>query len=383
MMVWRLGIKTDTKIDFHTRPMMVIWETTQACDLACIDCPGSPESTPSPFELSTAESERLIDSVAALHPSAFVLTGGDPMKRVDIHYLISFSVGRGLRPVLAPSATPLLTRSAIHDLKDCGLSRIALGLDGATQDTHDAFRGARFSFVRTMQAIGWANEAGLPVQINTMLSLRNMNELEGIAAVLKQLPVVQWNVFFFVPASGNAANLPSMAQFEQMFARLYRLSRELPFHVEAIEAPHYRRFVTQQRIESLRTIKGGNESGVDIDAFERGRAWPNDGKGIIFISNTGEVYPGAFLRLSVGNVRRTPLALIYRDAPLFKALRNTSMLRGKCAECEFREICGGSRARTYAMTGDPLGQEMCCIYQPAGYLPESRESEWAMIGENG
>ncbi|MCU1285461.1 MAG: Fe-S protein radical family [Acidobacteriales bacterium] len=271
---------TIAKSNFKERPMVVIWETTQSCDLACVHCRACAQPKASPFELSTAEAEKLIDGIAELKPSVFVLTGGDPLKRVDIHYLASYAVGRGLRPALTPSATPLLTRSAIHDLKDCNLSRIALSLDGATPEKHDAFRGVSGSFARTMEAIHWSNEAGLPVQINTTVTLRNMYELDEIASVLKQLKIVLWSVFFVVP-TGRAGekDLPSGSQFEQIFAKLYRLSGELPFHIKTTEAPHYRRFVAQQRMAATRKIKGGNESIADIEGFEQRRAWVNDGKG--------------------------------------------------------------------------------------------------------
>ncbi len=90
----------------------------------------------------------------------------------------------------------------------------------------------------------------------------------------------------------------------------------------------------------------------------------NDGKGLVFISQTGEIYPSGFLPVAAGNVRRDSLTDVYRHSPLFRTLRNTDELHGKCGQCEFRNLCGGSRSRSYALTGDFLAEDPKCVYQP-------------------
>jgi molybdenum cofactor biosynthesis enzyme MoaA len=173
----------NTSFDLNRCPLLVIWETTQACDLACCHCRACAQSKRHPLELTTLEAEKLIRDVANLNPPIFILTGGDPLKRADIFYLVRRAVAYGLHPAMTPSATPLLTREAIADLKRAKLSRLAVSLDGSVPELHDAFRGVNGSYARTLEAIHWANEFGLPIQVNTSISKRNVGDLENMAPV--------------------------------------------------------------------------------------------------------------------------------------------------------------------------------------------------------
>jgi MoaA/NifB/PqqE/SkfB family radical SAM enzyme len=143
-------------LDFSERPYIVIWEVTQACDLACVHCRACAQPKRNPLELSTEEGKRLIDEIAEMKAPVFVLTGGDPIKRPDLFELIQYATQSGVRVSLTPSATPLLTREVVQRLKQCGRTRLAVGLDGSCDDVHDAFRGMSGSFDRTMEAIEWA-----------------------------------------------------------------------------------------------------------------------------------------------------------------------------------------------------------------------------------
>jgi len=310
------------------------------------------------------EAEKLIRDIADLKPPIFILTGGDPLKRSDIFYLVRRAVAHGLKPAMTPSATPLLTREAIADLKRAHLSRMAVSLDGATPELHDAFRGVQGSFARTLEAIYWANEFGLPIQVNTSISRRNVHDLENMANLLKQFKLVLWSAFFLVPTGrAQMADLLSADEVEQTFAMLYRFSRELPFKVKTTEAQHYRRYIIQQRLRS----KGQSPFKAGEGGWEKailGLLPINDGKGFVFISHTGEVCPSGFLPVSAGNIRVDSLTEIYRNSLVFKALRDTSNLQGKCGVCEFKEICGGSRARAYAVTGNMFSEDPCCSYIP-------------------
>src|SRR5690242_2085622 len=164
----------NAKIDFEERPFVAIWETTQACDLACVHCRASAQPARSPLELSTAEAKRLIDEIARMEVPVFVLTGGDPLKRPDIFELVRYTSEHGVRISLTPSATPLLTRENIVQLKECGLARLAVSLDGPTAEIHDAFRRVPGSYEWTINAVRWAREIGLPVQINTTITRHNL-----------------------------------------------------------------------------------------------------------------------------------------------------------------------------------------------------------------
>jgi len=357
-----------TRPDFNERPYIVIWEVTQACELACVHCRACAQPLRSPLELSTPEAKRLMDQVREMQAPVFILTGGDPLKRPDIYDLIEYGSRIGLRPSLSPSATPLLTKEAVAELKRRGLARLAISLDGSTPAIHDAFRGVAGTFARALDAIGWARELGVPVQINTTVTRRNLEDFEAIGRLLDTLDIVLWSVFFLVPTGrGQSADLVSAEEFERVFEKLYDVSRRSSFDVKTTEAMHFRRYVAQQgakeRRRNGRTASPRPPASAP-DGIARGPLGISDAKGFVFVSHVGEVYPSGFLPLSAGNVRRRSLAEIYRQAPLFVSLRDTSNLKGKCGVCEFREICGGSRARAYAVAGCPFAAEPCCVYQP-------------------
>jgi radical SAM protein len=369
-----------------------------------------------PDELTTAEGKKLIDEIAAMGVPIFVFTGGDPMKRQDVFELIRYAAGQGVHVALTPSATPLLTREAIFKLKEAGLVRLGISLDGSTPEINDGFRGLPGAWARTIQAIEWANEAGLPIQVHTTISRHNAADLDSLCALFERLAIVMWNVFFLVPVGrGQLDDLLSGEEFEQVFGKIYELSQRVNFQIKTTEAMHYRRYLLQHNLEERRVshaMMSGHGAGLGArhgsdhegertagqgsghqqpqavyepgaptaDAQTRTMGWAtrrvNDGRGFLFISHTGNVYPSGFLPIHAGNVRETPLGEIYRHAPIFKALRDLGQLKGKCGVCEYKEICGGSRARAYAVTGDPLASEPCCIYQPKNWKPEL-ESEAA------
>jgi radical SAM protein with 4Fe4S-binding SPASM domain len=239
-----------------------------------------------------------------------------------------------------------------------------VSLDGSVPELHDTFRGVPGSYARTLEAIFWANQFGLPIQVNTSVSRRNVHDLENMANLLKHFRLVLWSAFFLVP-TGRAQmdDLLTAEEVEETFGKLYQLSKELPFKVKTTEAQHYRRFVIQQRIKS----KGRGAVEINNEGWEKGipGLLPiNDGKGFVFVSHTGEVCPSGFLPVSAGNIRMQSLAEIYRESPILKALRDPSRLEGKCGECEFKAICGGSRARAYAVTGNMFAPDPCCSYIP-------------------
>ncbi len=357
-------------VDFNERPFIAIWEVTQACDLACVHCRASAQPDRHPLELTTAEGKDLIGQIAQMQAPVFVLTGGDPIKRPDLFELIAHARSLGVRVSLTPSATPLLTREIVVCLKEAGLARLAVSLDGACAATHDAFRGMSGSFTRTMDAVRWANETGLPVQINTTFSRRNIGEIKAIVALMESLKITLWSVFFLVPTGrGKLDDLLNADDFEEVFSRLYSLSKSASFDIKTTEAQHYRRFLLQQRIAERKQGKEEVAAGKVADVIGRAPRGLNDGKGFVFISHTGEVFPSGFLPLTAGNIRQQSLAAIYRESELFRKLRDTSKLEGKCGACEFKEICGGSRSRAYALTGNPYGEEPCCAYIPKRYTP--------------
>lgn len=346
-------------LDFSRRPFITIWETTRACDLACAHCRASALRSPLPHELTGSEGMALVDQVATMGTPLLVLSGGDPLKRPDLLELIRHGKRRGLRVGTIPAASPRLTTEVVRELQDAGLDQMALSLDFSTPEAHDGFRNAPGAFEQVMAAVGWAHEAGLPVQINSVLSARNIDDLPALIALIQHLDIVFWEVFFLVPV-GRGAGLQGLTgdQYEQVFGTLYALERTAPFTVKVTEGFHYRRYQWQQRRR-----EASPHDGLPV------RPTVNAGKGHVFISSTGDVYPSGFLPICVGNIREQPLDALYRDAPLLRELRDPARLKGRCGACEYRTICGGSRARAYAMTGDYLAEEPCCAYRPSASGP--------------
>jgi radical SAM protein len=361
-------------IDFNERPFIAIWEVTQACDLACVHCRAAAQPERHPQELSTEEGKGLIDQIAALQVPVFVLTGGDPIKRPDLFELIAHARFKGVRVSLTPSATPLLTREIVIRLKESGLARLAVSMDGSCADTHDAFRGLSGSFARTLDAVRWAKEIGLPVQINTTFSRRNIGEIDSIVTLMESLKITLWSVFFLVPMGrGKLNDLLNAEEFEAAFEKVYGLSKTASFDIKTTEAQHYRRILLQKKVAERRAGRTSADAPERTeDAIGRAPRGLNDGKGFAFISHTGEVFPSGFLPLSAGSIRQQDLSVIYRESELFRNLRDTSKLEGKCGACEFKEICGGSRSRSYALTGNVHSEEPCCSYIPKGYTPSAQ-----------
>lgn len=352
--------------DFSQAPFLVIWELTQACDLACRHCRASAQPARHPAELTTAEAMEVLRQIRAFGNPLLVFTGGDPLKRDDVYLILAASVQLGLRTAITPSATPLLTRDAIARFRGLGVARMALSLDGAGESQHDGFRGVEGSFRITIEALEAARALGLETQVNTTVTRRNLDSLERIAALVARHGARLWSVFFLV-VTGRALLEDDLdaEEYEDVFARLHRISLEAPFDIKTTEAQHYRRYVAQQR------KKGAGPAARRQGAAELRQAGINDGRGFLFISHTGEIYPSGFLEVSAGNVRNVSLLSAYRDSALFRVLRNADALGGKCGVCEYRNLCGGSRARAWAFTGDFLAADPRCAYVPPAFSAEA------------
>ena len=349
-----------TANDFAHSPFVAFYEVTRACDLVCKHCRACAQPRSHPRELDTAASMALIDQFASFpKPPLLVFTGGDPLKRSDIFDLVVRARSRGLTTAMTPSATPLVTRDALRRLRDTGLHRLAVSLDAPDAATHDAIRGVPGSFDRTIEILRDAKRIGLPLQVNTTVTRRNVGRLDRLADLLGEWGIVLWSVFYLVPVGrGLAEQRISADQYEQSFATLYRHARKQSFGIKTTEAHHYRRFVMQQRDDP----QGGSPTRAPLGV--------NDGRGVMFVSHVGQVFPSGFMPIDCGRFPRDSIVDVYQDHPTFVALRDKSRLKGKCGRCEFREVCGGSRARAHALTGDPLAPEPDCNYIPQAMREE-------------
>jgi radical SAM protein len=350
-------------VDTSERPLVLIWEVTQACDLSCEHCRADAQPARHPGELTTAEAKALLDQVAGFGDRQLVVfSGGDPMKRPDLVDLVDYGTDQGLLVSLTPSGTENLDREAIDALADAGLKRMALSLDGGDAESHDAFRGEAGSFESTMRAAEAAQEAGIPLQVNTTVCARTVEELPAIRERVAQLGAALWSVFFLVPV-GRGAVLDGISpeRADRVMAWLADVADESSFGLKTTEAPHYRR-VRQQRAAGAEA--GGGPSGGSGSARGTGVI---AGDGFAFVSHTGEVYPSGFLPESAGRVPEDDVVDVYRNSDLCESLRDRDQLRGKCGACPYRAVCGGSRSRAYATTGDPLASDPLCPYVPEGY----------------
>lgn len=370
--------------DYNQSPFIVIWEVTRACALKCLHCRAEAQYTADPRQLSLTEGKRLIDDIANLDSPLLVFTGGDPLMRPDLFELIQYATEeKKLSVSMTPSATPRVTEDAIRKAKEAGLSRWAFSLDGSTAEIHDHFRGTKGSYEMTMRGIEYLKELQLPIQINTTVSKYNIDDLENIAEKVREMNAVLWGVFFLVPTGrGMVKDMISPAEQERVMKWMAKLQSRMPYGVKATEAPHYRRVFLQQK---KAVAAAGRSAGNGPMAGERplkredllGRApkGVNDGDGFVFISHIGEVYPSGFLPVVCGNVREQSLADIYRNSPVMRELRNKSLLKGKCGVCEFKELCGGSRSRAYALTGDYLESDSYCEYIPQAMAGDLADAE--------
>jgi radical SAM protein with 4Fe4S-binding SPASM domain len=344
---------------FRPRPLQVTWEMTQACHWKSASARGTACSPRDYSQFSTAEAFHLIEEVAAMRVPLLALTGGDPLLRPDLFPVIEFASRRSVRTSLTLLPTPLLNAEAVADLKACGLMRVAFWLHGSTAALHDAYWAVPGTYRRTLEVIGYCHEVELPVQINTILTRRNFHDVDPMIELLTHLDVVLWNVFFFVPPSREqAGEMLSAEQHEAVFVKLYEASKRVHFQIKTTEGQHYQRYLLQQR------ARESHGRLTEADVITYAPKGVNDDKGLVFISHTGEMYPSRFLPLSAGNITSRALSDLYCGSSLFVSLRDSSKLKGKCRRCPVRNVCGGSRARAYAMTGDLFAEEPCCAYEP-------------------
>ncbi len=375
--------------DLNERPFMIIWETTHACDLACRHCRAEAIPEHDPLSLEFEEAKSLLDQVDSFGKPRpiFIFTGGDPFKRDDLFELLAYGKELGLAMAVSPSGTPLLNEANLLRVKENGGKAISLSIDGSTPERHDDFRQVPGSFELTTQGWQTARKIGLKLQLNTTVTRYNLEDLPEIFRLVLNYGAMTWSAFFLVPTGrGKAEDEVSPAEYEAVMHFLYDCSKYIS--AKTTEGHHYKRVVLQRSIieekgldfedyfnlhpiyyqlrkDLLRIVE---EKGVEPkDVIRRTPMHINAGNGFVFISRRGDVFPSGFMPVGVGNVREKSLVDIYREAPLFNDLRSPEKFHGRCGLCEFVGVCGGSRSRAYAVTGDPLAEEPFCTYEPGSF----------------
>jgi len=353
---------------FATHPV-VMWELTRACDLRCRNCTIGATENRGANELSTYEAYKTIDQIAALAPRELIITGGDPLERDDLGQIINYARRRGLDPALVLSPTGKLTDEAIGVLDRSGLTRIVLSIDGSTPEIHQAGHGVLETFATTLRMASLAQHAGLAIEINTLITRRNADDLPAIATLIASMNVVRWNLYFPVPTASLHAEMITADDCERLFGVIDEIRAREKFAIRIIEAPHYRRYRLQRsldaRLENVANANWSDFSCYEANGDETEADCVLDGaRNFVFISHAGDVRASEFLLFSAGNLRYRPLGTIYRASDLFVALRDPANLVGNCGHCEYQRLCGGSRARAWAAEWNVFADDPLCNYRP-------------------
>lgn len=341
-------------------PRVIAWESTQACNLVCRHCRASAQEEPALDELTTAEVKRLVDEIAGLSKPIFVISGGEPLMRKDIFDIASYATDQGLRVAISPNGT-LITPESVERMKNAGIKRVSVSIDGSSAERHDAIRGVSGAFEDALRGIKYCREGGLPFQINTTVMRQNVDDLEVTHDLTVRLGAAAWHVFMLVPTGrGKVDDELTPQRYEDILSWIYEAALNSPIPLRVTCGSQFMRLVlTRQKDSETPPNLVGRQRG--LDHMSRGCL---AGMGYCFISHRGDVYPCGYLPVLAGNVRQQDFATIYQDSPVFRRLRDLNQLTGKCGTCAFVQRCGGCRARAFAITGDYMAEEPYCVYEP-------------------
>jgi radical SAM protein with 4Fe4S-binding SPASM domain len=341
---------------YEDRPGMVVWETTRACGIACKNCRSKPDPLRDCAELTTQQGKAVLDELAEASTPLVILTGGDPARRPDLVELVVHGRRRGLNVVVAPSATALATSRFIRRLADARVGRLAVRLDGPDAATHDALRGIAGSFQRSLDMLREARARGVKIEIDTFIHAGSIESIDAIADVVRRLGAALWRVVYPVPAAGVPHEpLPSADAVERSLVRLCDVAAGERFEIDTVAAPQYRR-VRLQRARRL------GKKPPELGALPL-----EDGRGALFVTHRGDICPSRRLPIACGNVKATSVVDVYQNSPIFRTLRDTDALAGRCGSCEYKRTCGGSRARAHAVTKSLLASDPLCAYVPPAF----------------
>lgn len=339
---------------------LVAWETTRNCNLSCIHCRASATHGPYSGELDTQAAFNLLDEVASVGNPIIILTGGEPLLRNDIFDIAAYGTSKNLRMVMAVNGT-LVTPQIVSRMLESGIRRISVSIDGGTEESHDSFRGVKGAFAGALEGLRNAKKAGLEFQINTTITKSNLRQIPAILKLAESIGAVAHHIFLLVP-TGRGKYLIGQEidaqEYEQTLNWFYDQRDKTSLQLKATCAPHYYRILRQRAKAEGRQVTFESHG---LDAVTRGCL---AGTGFCFVSHVGIVQPCGFLDLSCGDVTKQSFGDIWRSSEVFRTLRQTSQLGGKCGFCEYRRVCSGCRARAYEATGDFMAAEPLCLHQP-------------------
>ena len=399
------------------KPRLIFWEVTKGCNLRCIHCRATATELMSPNDLPTGKALNIISQIADFGNPILVLSGGEPLFRHDIFQLAEYATSRGLRAALATNGT-MVTKDIAQKIKDSGIKRVSISLDGAHATTHDTFRGIPGAFDAAIYGMKNLQQLGVSVQINTTIARHNAHQLPEVLTLARSLGADALHTFLLVPVGCGvdiaAEQMVPPDEYERMLNWFYDQSLSGDIELKATCAPHYFRVLRQRRAADR---MAGRAPAAPPSVAHHGAIGPTDmmmpgstgislkpgggppaghtghpgdmnamtkgclaGTGVCFISHEGEVFPCGYLPAIAGDLRKQSFAEIWNDSEVFGMLRDDDNLKGKCGCCEFRHVCMGCRARAFAATGDYLAEEPFCIYQPGTSNQMVREAAAAASG---
>ncbi|MGD9157268.1 MAG: heme b synthase [Desulfobacteraceae bacterium] len=342
------------------QPRLVAWEVTRSCNLNCVHCRASSEKGSYEGELGTEKAKQILDEIILTGNPIIILTGGEPLLRNDIFELAEYGTCLGLRMVMATNGT-LLTPELVEKMKESGIKRVSISLDGKNAEKHDAFRKVEGAFDASLKGISLLKEASVEFQINTTVTRHNADDVDKILKMAVDLGAVAHHIFLLVP-TGRAKDMENQEidsqNYEKLLHWFYNMRDKTPLHLKATCAPHYYRILRQEAYTKGEKIDFDT---YGMDAITRGCL---GGTSFCFISYDGIVQPCGYLELNCGDLKESSFDKIWKDSKIFNELRDFSNYKGKCGRCEYRKFCGGCRARAYEATGDYLAEEPLCAYQP-------------------
>jgi len=351
------------------QPRLIAWEITGACNLKCVHCRASAVEKPLPDEFSTDEAIKLVDEITSFSSPILILTGGEPLVREDVYDIASYATDKGLRVVMGSNGT-LITSEVAKKLRKSGIQRVAISLESASPEIHDKFRMVPGAFEATLEGIKHLKEQKIGIQIDPTITKRNLDRIEEILDLAIDLEADALHIFLLVP-TGRGKELKEeeipAEEYERVLNWFYDKHDKVPLHLKATCAPHYYRIMRQRAKEEGKKI---TQETHGLEAMTRGCL---GGISFCFIGHAGQVQPCGYLELDCGNVRELPFKQIWEESKIFLDLRDYDKLKGKCGICEYKKVCGGCRARAYSLTGDYLGEEPYCIYEPKARLHGSKD----------
>jgi len=331
---------------------------TRRCNQSCAHCylDAGALSRRSGDELTTDEVCSLLADVAEFDDGTMVvLTGGEPLLRLDLEDIVAHGAGLGLAIVVGTNGM-MLTERRVASLRRAGLLGVGISIDSLHAGKHDLFRGKPGSWAKSMAGIEQCRHQDLSFQLHFSVTNDNADEISAMIGFASESGARVLNVFFLVcTGRGSTFSDLSVSRYECVLAELIDAQQAYPeLIIRPRCAPHFKRIALQRRPDALLNRISGNDGDGCIAGTHYCRVTPE-----------GAVTACPFIETELGNIRQAAFADIWRDAGEFRRLRD-ARLAGACGACEYRKLCGGCRARAVAAGGDLMEADPFCGYVPEG-----------------